>query len=176
MTTTDKSADGDPKRTGLNAKFWVSVLALIVVLFGVYTCFHSFHYVGMKWAGREINAYYSGRPRGMIASRLSLSTLESWGRYHRDALVRQGVLVHRDYRFEQIPCPSPEAEYVEQTFLKYDAGRPESAFSSSGRASDGDVYAVSLWCHPNAVPQWDTWYKTHNNKEFVAELLTSQNP
>src|SRR5262245_20219808 len=71
------------------------------------------HRLGMEWASSELFAHYSGAPRGIVRSLLSPQTIEEWARYHRDALVKQERLIYRQYRFEQIPCPSPAAAEIQ---------------------------------------------------------------
>jgi hypothetical protein len=109
-----------------------------------------YHRTGMKWANAERSAYFNGSPRGFWGRNLSRGDVEAWSNYHRDALVRSKELVHRQFLFANVACPSGEAQWLEQQFYKRDGGRVEAAYSSSGRGHNGE-YAVNLWCPPDRV-------------------------
>lgn len=173
MNSTEKTSERNPTRFASRVRFLFSICALVLFSFACVKSV-SFHRVGLYWACSELSARNSGQPQGILASRLSRNALETWSRYHRDILVRRGALIHRTYRFDAIPVPSPEAQFLEAQFLKLEAGRAESAFSTSGRSWQGDVYAVNVWFSPDAVSFWDEWYKTHNNQPFVTSLLNAQ--
>jgi len=150
----------------------------ILIAIGVLSHFSSdgvgIHRLGMAWATSERSARLSGKEGGFITSWLPQQRIEEWSKYHREALVRTKHLVHRNYRFDQIPCPSSEAQFVEQQFFKVQVGRAETAFSTSGKSSAGDVYEVNLWCRPEQAAFWDSWFLKHNDTSFVLQGMRMQ--
>ncbi len=129
-----------------------------------------FHRLGM--AASELGTIYSGKP-GLVGKLLSPQAAEEWARYHRDALVKQGRLVHRNFRFERIPCPSPLAAWMQQQFIFHLNGRAIAVFSTMGRGR-GDIFEVNLWCEPEHVESWDAWFDERKYVESSPESPSTE--
>lgn len=145
----------------------LSIACLLVLLFTG----GRIHRLGMNWAASEQSAYMSGTPRGIVGSYLTWPAIDDWARYHRDALVNSGRLVHRNYRFDQIPCFSPASAWLHQQFLVTQIGRAETTFSTTGKSSSDDFYEVNVWCEPKHVAFWDAWFAKYNDLESIAAIL-----
>ena len=153
----------------------ISTCAVVMILFGVFwnQLAVQYHRTGMEWANAERAAYDEGRPRGFLARNLSRSDVEAWSNHHRDALVRSKELIHRQFLFANVACPSVEAQWLEQRFYKRNGGRVEAVYSSSGRGHNGE-YAVNLWCPPDRVAGWDEWFQKLDGPEVVEELMAAE--
>lgn len=127
-----------------------------------------FHQLGMQWANSELEAALSGRSRGLLLRHLDQRSLWDWYAFHRDGLVRQKLLVHRQYRFGHVSCPSPEAGWVEQQFFSRLRARPRMYGSTSGKSRASTDYEVNIWIHPDDVADWDAWHASLN-RPGVAE-------
>ncbi|MCC9604939.1 hypothetical protein LOC68_25475 [Blastopirellula sp. JC732] len=151
----------------------ICVVVLLAMIAGAVYLFTGgrFHRLGMAWASSEINAYMNGGKHGIVARFLDWDQTADWGRYHRDALVKQGRLVHCQFRFEQIPCPSPEAHYLSTQVAQRQSGQAEAAFTARGRSSAGPIYEVNLWCSPEEVASWETWYEKNNDFSAVQAAM-----
>lgn len=135
---------------------WLLLLAAVVIAM-LFALGVNIHRVGMDWAASELRAYYSGTRRGIAGSLLSMSTIEEWARFHRDALVKRGRLVHRNYRFD-IASPSPKESRLTLTVMLSPPAKSETIFTTFGASPRGTFCEVNLWCDPRQVEAWDAWY------------------
>ena len=120
---------------------------------------------GYDWAMLRVAANQY-RPNG-DGSFHATERVSKRARGHRDSLVSSGQLVHSNYTFTQIDCPSPEAEWLQQQFLAHHLNQAEPVFSTTGRSHAAPVYAVNVWFTPDEQHFWDDWFATHNNLEHV---------
>jgi hypothetical protein len=154
----------------LARKLWIVCAVLVVGVIAILCLQTPLHFAGMRLACDEHKAKMADTPR-FLGKRLEHRQLEAWMHYHRDALVRKGRLVHRNYRFDRIPVPSAEAKFLEDVFLRMHAGLPTEHFLTSGKSPWGAYYEVNLWCDPDEVVTWDAWHRDHNDLNFVLKLI-----
>jgi len=127
-----------------------------------------FHRSGMQWANHERVTAMSGLPRNSLLRSFDQRDLWDWYTFHRDGLVRLNALMHRQYRFHHVTCPSPEAGWVEQQYFARLAVPIWTTGWTSGRASGSTAYEVNVWIHPDEVADWDAWHASLN-RPGVAE-------
>ena len=95
-------------------------------------------------------------------------------RSHRDALVKSGHLLHRNYRFTELTCPTAEAGWVQTQFLSLHLTHAEPVFSTSGRSSHGDNYEIGVWFPPDEASFWDDWYAKHNDFDYIQSVMLDE--
>jgi hypothetical protein len=126
-----------------------------------------FHHVGMQWAIYEHRSAMSGRHTGLLSRWIDQRHLIDWYEFHRNGLVGLKAMVHRQYRFVHVACPSPEAQWLQDELLAMLRGRYDMLSMSCGRGHGGE-YAVNIWMRPDDVADWDAWHASLN-RPGVAE-------
>jgi hypothetical protein len=120
-----------------------------------------FHHVGMQWAVSEHHAAMGGGHTGLLSRRIDQRHLGDWFKFHRNGLVRLNTLVHRQYRFVHVACPSPEAQWLEDKLVAKLGKGYDLLSMSSGRGHRGE-YAINIWVRPGDVRDWDAWHASLN--------------
>ena len=162
-----------PRRRRKIVRVLLWSLALGVILLAVLfnKVMIQFHRAGLDWAYSQRSAEFNGEPKGFIRENFGSKAIEDW-RYHRDALVKWGGLVHRQFRFGHIRCPSDKAQWMQEQFFAHQNGS-NSKSSTSGRGHDGE-YAVNLWCAPEFAAEWDEWFNQHDGPGVVERLMAEE--
>ena len=140
--------------------------ALITILLWILwkPIYISFHEMGLERAATQ----YEAKMDGKLAEEIRFDELNEDINWHRRALIRAHQLVYRRYRFEHVQCPSDQAQWLEEQFLKRNGGRyhaVHSSWSTWGCGSDGE-FTINLWCSPDFVAGWD---------DFCEKLLSVLN-
>jgi hypothetical protein len=152
------------------------VLAIFTLLagfsFALYFIFFAggHHWAVLRLAARQYQPNVDGDGYGHFPS----EAIAQLARSHRDALVRSGHLLHRNYRFTELTCPSAEAHWVQTQFFTVHLKHAEPVFSTSGRSFYGDNYEIGVWFPPDEASFWDDWYAKHNDFDYIQSVMLDE--
>ena len=160
------------------SSFWwrPRVLAIFLLLagfsFALYFTFLAggYHWAVLRLAARQYQPNVDGDGYGNFPS----EAMAQLARSHRDALVKSGHLLHRNYRFTELTCPTAEAGWVQTQFLSLHLTHAEPMFSTSGRSSHGDNYEIGVWFPPDEASFWDDWYAKHNDFDYIHSVMLDE--
>lgn len=152
------------------------VLAIFTLLvgfsFALYFIFFAggYHWAVLRLAARQYQPNVDGDGYGHFPS----EAMAQLARSHRDALVKSGHLLHRNYRFTELTCPSAETHWVQTQFFSLHLKHAEPVFSTSGRSSHGDNYEIGVWFPPDEASFWDDWYAKHNDFDYIQSVMLDE--
>ena len=178
MPQEDVIVDKELRNETSASSFWwrPRVLAIFLLLagfsFALYFTFLAggYHWAVLRLAARQYQPNVDGDGYGNFPS----EAMAQLARSHRDALVKSGHLLHRNYRFTELTCPTAEAGWVQTQFLSLHLTHAEPMFSTSGRSSHGDNYEIGVWFPPDEASFWDDWYAKHNDFDYIHSVMLDE--